>query len=67
MLHNCTTVSRPLDHRPSLMGSSVVTPIIWVPPVDPQPGLPGGLSAFEQDVTVKEGQAVNRASGASHG
>jgi enoyl reductase len=48
--------------------ASITWKVTWTDSADPdgppqQPGLPDGLSTFEQDVTVKEAQAVNRASG----
>lgn len=47
--------------------ASITWKVTWTDSADPdgppqQPGLPDGLSTFEQDVTVKEAQAVNRAS-----
>jgi enoyl reductase len=50
--------------------ASITWKVTWTDSADPdgppqQPGLPDGLSTFEQDVTVKEAQAVNRASGGS--
>ncbi|MEV7062051.1 hypothetical protein AB0N97_04510 [Streptomyces collinus] len=39
----------------------------WTDSADPDgPALPDGLSTFEQDVTVKEAQAVNRSTGGDH-
>ncbi|GAA2607887.1 hypothetical protein GCM10010304_68430 [Streptomyces roseoviolaceus] len=48
--------------------ASITWKVTWTDSADPdgpprQPGLPDGLSTFEQGVTVKEAQAVNRASG----
>ncbi|MFB7494080.1 hypothetical protein ACFC09_05145 [Streptomyces sp. NPDC056161] len=45
--------------------ASITWKVTWTDSADPdgparQPGLPDGLSTFEQDVTVKEIQAVNR-------
>ncbi|MET9392578.1 hypothetical protein ABZY20_19655 [Streptomyces sp. NPDC006624] len=52
--------------------ASITWQVTWTDSADPdgpprQPGLPDGLSTFEQDVTVKEAQAVNRASGVNRG
>ncbi|WP_434594723.1 hypothetical protein [Streptomyces sp. A5-4] len=45
--------------------ASLTWEVTWTDSADPdgpvqQPGLPGGLSTYEQDVTVKEIQAINR-------
>ncbi|WP_385867163.1 hypothetical protein [Streptomyces violaceus] len=45
--------------------ASITWKVTWTDSADPdgpprEPGLPDGLSTFEQDVTVKEAQAVNR-------
>ncbi|MBB6419073.1 hypothetical protein [Streptomyces sp. AK010] len=50
---------------------SITWTVTWTDSADPdgparQPGLPDGLSTFEQDVTVKEAQAVNRSTGGDH-
>ena len=51
--------------------ASITWKVTWTDSADPggppqEPGLPDGLSTFEQDVTVKEAQAVNRSTGGGH-
>ena len=51
--------------------ASITWKVIWTDSADPdgparQPGLPDGLSMFEQDVTAKEAQAVNRSVSGDH-